>query len=489
MLIGWAVLIAGAVLMATEILAFRVIGRTFGSALRETTAVIAVFLTAMSSGYYLGGRMGDRRPDRRTIIRTLLFAAGWIALLPEFHTRISERIALSSLPAPTHALVAAFVLFALPTAALAAVSPIAIRLRVRDVQTSGSVAGGMAAASSFGSILGTIVTGFWLLGAFPVSGILRGLAILLVLVAGILWIARRRAGTTAALAWVIPLLLPGGPRAEIIFTRDTAYHHIRVEDSGVYRILHFDDTDQSRMRLDDPLDGGYEYTSFFHLATLFTVPRRVLFVGLGGGTGPKQFLADYPDAEIEVAEVDPVVIEVAREYFALPEDRRLTIGAMDGRVFLRKSNERYDVIAVDAYTSGKYGSSIPFQMTTLEFFELCHDRLNDDGVVVYNVIERPRGSDSEFLRALTRTLGEAFAEQYLFECQTSNNSVIVACRRKKGLDQAGLLSRARDLVREGRVKRSDFLDSAASLFPGPLDVTGSPVLTDDYAPVDQLLAR
>jgi len=504
MIIGFVVFLAGAVLMATEVVAFRVIGRTFGSALRETSAVIAVFLAAMSAGYAAGGALGDRRPKASSIAAVLVFSSIWLLALPWFHLTVGDAVAASSLPLSTHALAATAVLFFLPVASLAAVSPIGIRLAVHDVAHAGRIAGGVSAASAMGSIAGTLATGFWLLGVFSVSGIIRGLAAVLAGTAVVTMLTMRSRGRpdrsreasarhlgaapvafVCLATWLASLAHATG----IVHTVDTAYHHIRVEDDGPYRILHFDDTNQSRMLRSDPAEGGYEYTTFFHMARLFTTPRRVAFLGLGGGTGPKQFLREYPDAEIVAAEVDPGVVRVAREYFALPEDPRLEIEVVDGRVFLRRSRKKFDAIIVDAYTSGKYGSSIPFQMTTREFFELCKKRLAEGGVVLYNVIERPGTARFDFLRALYKTIGVVFPERYIFTCETSDNSVVLATTGESPIGEAELFERAKRLLEEGSVKRPDFLDSVAGLDTTPFAVEGSTILTDDYAPIDQLLSR
>src|ERR1041385_8909885 len=123
-----AVFLSGAMLMGAEIVAFRIVGKTFGTALRETTAVIAVFLAAMSIGYWAGGRIGDRRPRPSTIVAVLMAAAVTLIAVPWFDSLISPRIATSSINLSMHALVATALLFAIPTALFAMISPIAIRL-------------------------------------------------------------------------------------------------------------------------------------------------------------------------------------------------------------------------------------------------------------------------------------------------------------------------------------------------------------------------
>lgn len=488
--IAATVLLTGAVLMATEVIAFRILGRTFGSALRETSAVIAVFLAAMSVGYWLGGRAGDRRPILGTLVAPLALAAAWIALVPLVDRSVCERVATSSLPFSAHALVASLVLFAAPAGLMAAVSPIAIRLSTEGVSHTGRVAGRVTALSAVGSIAGTLVTGFHLIGAFPLSGILRGLAAVLAVLALVVLAS----GERRTAAWVpagIALLFATPAGARVVAEIDSAYHNIRVVDRGAYRHLLFDDTRQSRMRITDPNDGGYPYTRLFHTAWIFCDPvERVLFIGLGGGTGPKEFLADYPDVQVDVAEVDPAVVRVAHEYFGLPPDGpRLRVETIDGRVALRRRETPVDAIVVDAYTSGKYGSMIPFHLTTVEFFEQARATLTEDGVLLYNVVQQMEGFRNRFLRALVKTLRSVFAEVYLFETHESGNTVVVAVRDAHKLDVEAISLRAATLVAQGVVTERDFEKEAAQIYDGEIATDDVPLLTDDYAPVEELLGR
>ncbi len=503
MRIRLTVFAAGTVLMAAEVLAFRIVGRTFGTALRETTAVITVFLAAMSVGYWAGGRFGDRFPKRAMLVAPMLGSAVWLAVLPFIDRPVSDWIATSSLPFALHALAVNLLLFAVPTALLASVSPIAIRLLTRTLQTTGRTAGGIAALSAVGSIAGTILTGFYLIGAFPISHILRGLALALLAVSLVALLRTKRGectpadrGTRAGHVAVIlgacaAMAAAVGPAcAKTIYEHDSAYHHILVEDRGRYRYLFFDDSRQSRMLRDNPIEGGYAYTRYFHMPWVFMRSiDSVLFIGLGGGTGPKQYLHDYPGVRVRVAEVDPAVIRVAEDYFGMEANDRLRIDTMDGRVALHRMRDRVDVIVVDAYYSGRYGSSIPFHLTTREFFDLAARRLTDDGIVLYNVIQKPSSRNNDFIRALSKTMKHHFEELYFFECDDSGNTVILALKTPQHLDARDLVARARELVEDGVVLRDSYHRYAADVYDGRLRFEDVPILTDDYAPVDQLLGR
>jgi spermidine synthase len=228
------------------------------------------------------------------------------------------------------------------------------------------------------------------------------------------------------------------------------------------------------------------------MALLFDeTPDEVLFIGLGGGTGPKQFLHDYPEVRVRVAEVDPHVVRVAREYFAMPPDGpRLRVGVMDGRQALRRARDQVDAIVVDAYNAGRYGSSIPFHLTTREFFELTRERLTDDGMVVYNVIESLTDAwSADFLRALVKTMDEVFPETYLFSSDSSRNTIVIAVKTARELTRTDLEVRAKGLVARQVVTNEGFLEDVGHLYDEEIDLEEVMVLTDDYAPVDRLLGR
>lgn len=158
-----AVFLGGALLMSLEVAAFRIIGKTFGSALRETTAVIAVFLAAMSIGYWLGGRAGDRWPRLITLIAALLMAALTSLCVPWLDAILSPRIASSDLQFATHAFLSTSLLFAIPTFLFASISPIVIRLAATSTGNAGSTAGSISAISTAGSIAGSLATAFFLI--------------------------------------------------------------------------------------------------------------------------------------------------------------------------------------------------------------------------------------------------------------------------------------------------------------------------------------
>jgi spermidine synthase len=223
--------------------------------------------------------------------------------------------------------------------------------------------------------------------------------------------------------------------------RRSPFHRIIVHDRAGLRTLHFGDTIQSTMRIDDPHDGGLEYVDFFHLAILQRdAVDRVLFIGLGGGTGPKQFARCYPEMELDVVEIDPEVIRVAKELFGFEVSARCRVHENDGLSFLEESTERWDAIIVDAYTTEGADLAIPLELTDEEFFELCASRLTREGMVVFNCAA---SSEDQIVKELHEAMGGVFAAQLTFESTGGDNTILVASAAPFEQRAARLIERLR----------------------------------------------
>lgn len=493
-----AILTGGAILMALEVAAFRVIGRTFGSALRETTAVISVFLTAMSLGYYFGGRAGDRWPRLETLTSIFFFGSLMLAAIPALDAAASDRIAGSSLPMALHAFAATTVLFFLPITLLSAISPVAVRLFAQQVDETGSVAGGVSALSTIGSVVGSVGTAFLLLdlvGSINRTVTLLALTSLLIaacLEAAVLT-ARRYSGAVMAgvlVAFIAAgVTLAGSMRAappslgslsgggsRIIFERDTPYHQIRVTDRTSARDLWMDGTLQSRMFHSDHQQ-GLEYPEYGHIAKVIHPSiRRVLMLGLGGGTAVKQFSGYYPDVAVDAVDVDPVVIDVASRLFDVKQSDRVRLYAGDGRAFLASAG-KYDLILIDVYARGRYGTTLPPHMVTREFFSEVVEHLNEGGLVHFHCYA---SRQSPFTRAIDRTLSASFPALLIF-----GQTEFIAATSPIHYSKADLVARAGEVRKH--VPRID--DLITTMQVERLDHTDVPLLTDDYAPVDTLLGH
>ena len=486
-----AVFLAGATLMALEVAAFRIVGRTFGTALRETTTVIAVFMAAMSIGYWGGGLAGDRWPTRRTLAAILLFAGAAIVLIPTLDAFVSPRISSSSASLSLHAFLATTILFFVPTLFLAAVTPIAVRLFASETTQSGKTAGSVSALSTVGSIVGTILSAFvlldWLKSIDRTVLVLAATTLMTTIIVLATQMTRKIALTAAVAvgvviigAWIITT--PGGRRdPNLLFVRDSPYHLVMVGKHGVFRTLTFNWLrTEALMDVRDPYGPGLDYINDAHIAKLLQPSARtMLAIGLGGGSVVKQFARLYPEMLIDVAEIDPVVVEVAARFFFVAPSPRLRIHTMDGRVFLRTSgDQRWDLIYIDSYTVNRYGSTIPPHLVTREFFQEVKRHLTPRGYLSFHCFTP---IDAPMARALHKTLTSEFPTVLVFT--GGPYTEFFATTAMDVPTKQELMARARPLP------WTDMRSRVATLVEHPLSSADDPILTDDYAPVDTLLRR
>ena len=485
--------------MAIEISAFRMIGKTFGSALRETTAVIAVFLAAMSLGYWVGGRAADRWPRTVTLVAAFMSAAATLLLVPSLDALLSPRIAGSGLNYALHAFLATSVLFAVPTFFFASVSPIAVRLFAPRTSESGSTAGSIAAISTIGSIFGSVVTAFfvidWLASIVrtvifvSLISFVTAAVVMLLTVPG--HTSLRRYGILALIGAVL-VIIPTtafvyssridyasrpGTGWRVLYAGDSPYHHVVVREwPGHVRELVFNVGVQSRMIIRDPFGPGTAYTDSFYLAPLMRPTlRRVLIMGLGGGTTAKQFTHDNPNVIVDVVEIDPLVVDVAKRFFSVQPSDRLRIHLIDARAFLKASTERWDLIIMDAYTANRYGDTIPPHLVTKEFFDDVAAHLNEAGIFHFHCIF----GHSMLLPALEKTIASVFGSVLVSNGQILASNVALITSKET------IAERSRNSLASRLPNLPGYI---AALQPNAAAPPGVPLLTDDYAPVD-LLAR
>jgi spermidine synthase len=275
-----------------------------------------------------------------------------------------------------------------------------------------------------------------------------------------------------------------------VYEATTAYHHIRVVDVDSTRILCFDDGQETSMSLQDPLKGHFEYTEYFHMPWLWNMRlTNVLMIGLGGGSAQRLFEHYYPGVKVATVEIDPAVVEVAWKYFHFKPSEAAKVQIEDGRTYLRRSPGQYDLIILDAYVQGRYGANIPQHLVTREFFELARDRLTTNGVVAYNVIGKTGGQQPDIVGAVWRTLKSVFPQVYQFPARSSENVVLIATRDGTRTDLPLLRQRVVRLQRTRQVTLPGFSERLER-FQGapPPSAVRSPLLTDDYAPVEGLMS-
>ena len=297
-------------------------------------------------------------------------------------------------------------------------------------------------------------------------------------------IKRFPCGVLALVCSVFPLaacdVRPEIPEQEkLVYVHDSLYNHIVVSEDVEARYLRFGyGAKQSAMTLGDPTALRVPYTACLALGMAFTHPERVLMIGLAGGSVARFIRYARPEVTVDVVELDPHVVGVARRFFGVEADAALRIHVDDGRMFVKRTGERYDWIVLDAF----HADSMPHHLATEEFFREVKGILAPRGVVTMNVA--PLGPGVLYLSVI-RTLARVFPQVYLFQVPERSNIVAVAtldANRRDGIE----IARA---IRDLKSEIGDALELLIPMTPfgerKPV-VRGAPALTDDYAPVDWL---
>lgn len=488
--------LSGAILMALEILGSRVLAPRFGSSVFVWGALITTFLLALALGYWLGGRLADERPEEATLSIVLSVAAALVLPSVVWARPLLEALDRSGLETRWAALAASLVLFLPPSLAMGMVSPLAVRVAVRELATVGSVAGGYAALSTAGSIAGTLATAFFLIPAFPVPSLLLGLSF--GLAAGALLTSRRLPSRAAAVLALLAFAAAtwaeatrGGSHYEtVLFERDTAYHHVVVTELHRTRYLRFDAGVQSAMRLDRPERSVVMYDEAFFAAWAARAGiRRVCLIGLGAASFNRMLGQAVPETVVDSVEIDPTVLEVARRYFRYTPSTRDRAVVEDGRVFLSRPGEPYDLVVLDAYNA----TGIPFHLLTGEFFDTVRGRLSKQGVFVANIVGKFMGADSRLFWASYRTIRRRFGQVYVMNSDLAagrtsfqGTLVLLATVSADPIPVETLRQRARELARRwGLPSLPGYVDV---IVHSPEPPPGTAELTDRMAPVEALQA-
>jgi spermidine synthase len=423
--LAWLVLAAGAGSTATEIGASRLLAPYFGSSTVVWANVIGLVLAALSLGYWLGGRLADRRPQPR-LLGALVVAAGALVAVVPFAARPLLDLTVRGLDtmsagAVVGSFLASLVLFAPPVVLLGMVAPFAIRLAVPDVEGAGAVAGRLYALSTLGSIAGVFVPA---LVTIPLVGTERTLvgAAAVVALGGSLLLGRRRwllAPVALAAVLAVP---PGEVKATpgLLYEVESPYQYVQVVQNGVERDLYLNEgiVRHSEWRPDTVLTGD-EWDMFLAAPPLLGRPlRRVAILGNAGGTTARALAHFYPGVQIDGVELDPAVTEAARRYMGLGSIPGLRVVTADARPFLRRTSARFDLIVVDAYRQ----PYVPFYLATRQFFQLARERLRPGGILALNVATVP--GDHRLAEGVSGTLRSVFPQVLAWQALDLNQLVL-----------------------------------------------------------------
>jgi predicted membrane-bound spermidine synthase len=486
---------AGAATLAVELSASRLLGNYFGSSNLVWAAIIGLILIYLSVGYAIGGKWADRSPKYETFFSILIWAAFFIGVIP-LASRPILRFASSAFDQmQTTSMIGSFLsvlfLFSVPITLLGTASPFAIRLALEKNETAGRIVGRIYTISTVGSFIGTFLP---VLILIPLIGTYRtfisiSLFLTIICLVGIWATVSLRKMTVYLLLPVIVIILSliglkgYDKKAQgIIYEGESAYNYIQVQRINEYSILRLNEGQgihsiSHPTRLD--FNGPWEQVisaPFFNEAPIdISQVDRIAILGLAGGTSAIQAKLAFPESIIDGFEIDKKIIDAGINYFGLDQnDTQIFI--KDARVGISRSQHKYQVISVDAYTP----PYIPWHLTTQEFFKEVHDHLSDNGVLIINVarIFEERG----LLRSLYSTVNSVFPSTYVIDLPDTFNSIIFAS--KSPTAKGNLIENYLALQSDPDVHPIIFSALESTI----LNIKPSPevgfIFTDDKAPVE-----
>lgn len=483
---GLIVFGASAAVLVLEILAVRLLAPYLGVTLEVTTGVIGTVLAGIALGTWLGGKLADQ-VDPRRLLGPILILGGVLALavIPI----VSLLASMDVSPSPQGILLAAGAAFFLPAAVLSAASPTIVKLQLHHLGQTGSVVGRYSAIGTAGAILGSFLTGFVLVAAVPTRPIIIALGIGLIVVGLVVaWtLGRERGSGLLALA----LALAGGSvlwavMAPTTCQRQSAYFCINVTTESVdgsERVLRMDTLRHAFVDLDDPTRLEFAYTRLLGDVADGLAPAGEpiagLHVGGGGFTLPRYIEATRPGSTGRVLELDPVVLDVARQELGFEESDAMSVELGDGRLSMRdEPTDAYDLVIGDAFA----GPAVPWHLTTSEFVADVQRVLRPGGIYAVNIIDYP---PLELARAQLSTFTDVF----------EHVAVYGPASRVSGQSGGNLILLASDSpFPEAEIRAANEAHGGSAYFASDPDeladfIDGALVLTDDFAPTDQLLTR
>ncbi len=482
----WVVFASGAILMALQMLSSRLLAPHFGNSVYVWGSIIGTFLAALSLGYVAGGRLADRSPTMEMLGRLVVIIALCQVVLLLYGERLVAWIGHLTGGVPAGTLLAVALLFGPVSVLLGMVSPFAVRLAARDLEHLGNTAGRLYALSTAGSLVGTLGSTFAMI---PYLQLAQMFALLLVLTAltGLIALGRGwRREAVAALAAIVlllialPRLAPSTIYGEALYKRITPYQTLQILEEDGVRYLRSNNINQAAIRIDD----GAPALSYSRLApgALLLNPemKRVLVLGMGAGNIGAYLRQGRPDIHLDYVDIDPAIPQLARDFFGFRQDHQTVVHVADARRFLEATTESWDLIYCDTYI----GLSVPFHLSTLEFFELLDKRLTPGGVLGINLAG---GVRHPFSRAIYRTVAELFPSIYLFRSLGSQNVALFAHHADSLVSTEELVERGRALDAEAQFELS-VVAVAQRRVEVDLVITHDKILRDAFAPVERLIA-
>ncbi len=482
---------AGMSVMAVELGASRLLAPYFSSSQIVWTIIIGTIMIAMALGNIYGGRTADKNPNPDKLYGRMIIAAIWIAAIPVLGKYIILGISAALIFSVNNnfliwaAFAACIAVFVFPLFLLGTVTPSLVKYMVDSLDDNGKTVGTLGAANTIGSIIGTFLPTFVTIPAVGTSITFLIFAGILLALAFIYFVSTKTGKRKAVVGIVLFLLccVFGHNNSfafwekGLTFEGESIYNYLQVKEDRENVILSTNVLFgvQSILKKDESLTGMYyDYAMAAPLMAGVNDKESfdVLILGMGTGTYATQCRRYFDNMNIEGVEIDEKITDLAEQYFELPED--IPITTYDGRAFLNAVDKKYDVIMVDAYQD----ITIPFQMSSVEFFTLVKEHLNEDGVMVVNMNMRGK-EEGNINQYLADTISNVFSEVYTVEVAGSTNRELFASNSPDMLEVM-----KSNLERQQEGELADMMERISMELAAY--ESGSYLMTDDKAPVELL---
>lgn len=483
-----AAFLAGFSLMTVELTAARILAPYVGSSIYTWTSVIGVVLFGYSIGSYLGGYLIDKYRSKHLIFYFFIAAAFAVVIIPLL-SFLSPFLVTVDIPVAAITVILSAFLFLAPSVCFGAIYPSLLKIYSQGGDSIGKDSGLLSAWWSIGSILGTFLTGFYFIGFL--GTITANIVIGIILFLSGLHFYRPKVLTLISFIFLFLFLLAAifgikklSHSKKVIFSRESDYYKINVIDDysgklgSAARLLFLDADMHSAESLD-----GRNLDIYPEISPVFSVfnsgIKKILAIGGGSYYMPKLMSRFYENADITAVEIDPAVEKTAKDFFGLNNYSFKSV-ISDGRVFLQKNQQRYDLIFSDAFNSFL---SVPWHLTTYEFNELAKTRLSENGVYAVNIISSFQGGNSGLFKSFYATFSRTFPNNYIFAYGSNDfaaqNIILVGVNSSEKIPEADLTSKISGL------QNGNFL--ASLLKPSLSEDKNSVILSDDFSPVENLM--
>lgn len=472
-----SIFIAGFCVMVLELLGTRILAPYLGTSLHVWTILIGVVMACLMLGYYWGGVLSEKNANANALSVFFMGSAAWVFLVTITKDLFMSQLLAHSTSRLWQTLMASLMFLSVPAVLLGAVSPYIARLTIYSVRRSGPVVGSLYAISTFGSIVGTYLTGFVFIPHLGHLKTLYLIAVLLVLI-GIVLSNKHLWVKILFLCACVAALMHGWKitskvNMHVIEDVDTAYVRVQVTETqtswGILKGMRSDGAFSSASFPNMPQVLAFDYYKYYDLMFLNTDLRNVLMIGGAGMGYPRYVSSTFPGVNMTVVDIDPDLYEIAQRSMGYRPSKSIQMVFKDGRVFLNSNTNLYDAILIDAFSA----HTIPWHLVTHEAVKKMRNSLTDNGLVIMNVISSFEGEKSMILKSISSTYKSVFESVEAFSVQGSanlediQNIMIIASNKRPDYTKINLSS-----INTGILKKNKHLVSSAD------------VLTDDWSPID-----